>query len=79
MLVQVTLDTVEVVLALKGDGTVDRDHEEGLKQAVQEAAVGEPKAWRESSGQWGRICWMFPLWFMSSRHMTYCMRAMMAH
>lgn len=37
---QVTLDTVEVVLALKGDGFVRREHEEGLKEAVQEAAAG---------------------------------------
>ena len=38
---QVMLDTVEVVLALKGDTPAGHEHAEGLKQAVQEAAAGE--------------------------------------
>ena len=37
---QVTLDTVEVVLALKDDGSGQREHGEGLKETVQQAAAG---------------------------------------
>ncbi len=37
---QVTLDTVEVVLALKDDGSGQHEHGEGLKETVQQAAAG---------------------------------------
>ncbi len=37
---QVTLDMVEVVLALKDDGTGQHEHGEGLKETVQQAAAG---------------------------------------
>ena len=37
---QVTLDTVEVVSALKDDGSGQHEHGEGLKETVQQAAAG---------------------------------------
>ena len=39
-ILQVTLDTVEVVLALKSDEPGGLEHGDGLKEAVQEAAAG---------------------------------------
>ena len=40
VIMQVTLDTVEVVLALKDDGSGQHGHGEGLKETVQQAAAG---------------------------------------